>query len=335
MKKQSILKSLSYSVMLTGLIAIIPSCTKEKKSPVNNSQAATTSIDDGSLSNDLPPTPIPAYAPTIYGIQTGGTGGHNLYTIDRNNGAILTQQPITFTGGGGIAHGALFGIAKIKCSQTGYLSAVSVCGTSGQTQFYSFNFSTRLATLLGSTYGGNLIKDIECHPTTNVVYGINGNMLVRMTSFGTMCTGTGSPATFDILGDLSSVGVGPYSISFNHLGDCAIMSAKDHKRAYVVIPTTPIPPSTPIIPPIAISGTVIQGLTPDLYSVFETASCISGTTQFIGINGKVNPSLGNSYDFYKWATNSSGTLIYQLLDGDIYTGMADYTSDNGTAPCPK
>lgn len=332
MKKKSIVKNLSYAVILTGLIAIIPSCSKQKKSPASNTQQATTSVDNGSSSTDLPPLP-PAmgYAPTIYGVQTGGTGGHNLYTIDRNNGAILTQQPITFTGGGGIEHGALFGIAKIKCSQTGYLSAVSVCGTSGQTQFYSFNFSTRLATLLGSTYGGNLIKDIECHPSTNVVYGINGNTLVRMTSLGTMCSGTGSPATFETLGNLSSVGVGPYSISFNHLGDCAIMSAKDHKRAYVVISPTPVPPSTPI----AISGTVIQGLTPDLYSVFETASCISGTTQFIGINGQVNASSGNSYNFYKWATNSSGTLIYQLLDGDIYTGMADYTSDNGTTVCPK
>ncbi len=332
MEKKSIAKNLSYAFILTGLIAMVPSCAKEKNSPVNTNQETTASVDEMSLNTELPPTPIAVGpSPTIYGVKTGGTGGHDLYTIDRNTGAIVTQLPISFTGGGGIAHGALFGVAKIKCSQTGYLSAVSVCGTSGQTQFYSFNFTTRLATLLGSTYGGNLIKDIECHPLTNVLYGINGNTLVRMTSLGTMCSGTGSPATFETLGNLSSVGVGPYSISFNHLGDCAIMSAKDHKRAYVVIPSTPVPSTTPI----GLYTAVIQGLTPDLYSVSETASCISGTTQFIGINGQVNASSGNTYDFYKWATNSSGTLIYQLLDGDIYTGMADYTSDPITEYCPK
>jgi hypothetical protein len=333
MKKHSILKSISYAIMLTGLVAIIPSCAKEKITPIN--PESSTLAEAPLLTNTdllVSPTPIAGYAPTIYGVQTGGTGGHNLYTINRNNGAILTQIPINFTGGGGISHGALFGIAKTKCSSTGYLSAVSVC-VSGATQFYSFNFSTGLATLLGSTYGGNYIKDIECDPNTNIVYGINGNTLVRMTSFGTMCSGTGSPATFETLGNLSSVGVGPYSISFNQSGDCAIMSAKDHKRAYVVIPPSPV--LVPILTPIVISGTVIQGLTPDLYSVSETASCISGTTQFIGIGGQVNASSGNTYNFYKWATNPSGTLIYQLLDDNIYTGMADYTSDNGTMPCPK
>lgn len=328
MKKQSVLKAMSLACITIGLITILPSCEKQKTSP-NNNLDESSSIAQPSGNSDLT-AKATAWEPTIYGVQTGGTGGHNLYTINRANGAIVSQMPISFTGGGGISHGALFGIAKTKCAQTGYLSAVSVC-VSGATQFYAFNFTTGLATLLGSTYGGNLIKDIECHPTTNVVYGINGNTLVRMTSFGTMCTGTGSAATFETLGNLSSVGVGPYSLSFNHLGDCAIMSAKDHKRAYVVIPSASVPATTPM----TLSGSVIQGLSPDLYSVFETASCISGTTQFIGINGEASPGSGNSYNFYKWATNGTGGLYYQLLDDNIYTGMADYTSDNGTIACPR
>ena len=319
MKKQTLLKGIYSSVALAGLIAAVVSCSKSNLSPEK--------IIGSNGNSGLTATALPVLGPTIYGVQTGGTGGHNLYTIDRNNGAILTQGPITFSGGGGISHGALLGIAKTPGVLTGYLTVISACG--GSSQFYSLNFSTKNAVTLGSVTG-TYIKDIECRPTTNIVYGIKDNLLIKMTGFGTMCDGTstgGVPATYEVVGNLSSVGVGPYSISFNSAGDCAIMSAKDHKRAYVVLPATSYLSGLPSYPAVGISGTVVTALSPDLYSVFETASVISGGVQYIGINGATTSTSGNSYDFYKWAANSSGTLYYQLLDGNIYTGMADYTSD--------
>jgi hypothetical protein len=324
MKKQTILKGLCCSVAITGLIATIASCSKENLSPSKLRQ--TTSVNNNPSSLIYGPLPY-GYNPTIYGVQTGGTGGHNLYTIDRNNGAILTQSPINFTGGGGISHGAVLGIAKTPGLQTGYLTVMSSCG--GSSQFYSLDFNTKTAVTLGSIFGGGYIKDIECHPISKAVYGIKDNFLVKMTSFGTMCDGTPTgnvPATYQILGDLSTVGVGPYSISFNYVGDCAIMSAKDHNRAYVILPTG----AANVMTPMVLNGTRVKGIPTDLYSVYETASCISGTTQFIGIAGSATSTSGYSYDFYKWATNASGALVYQLLDGTIYTGMADYTSETGT-----
>ena len=324
MKKQTLLKCIYSSLILAGLVSAVVSCSKSNLSPEKLIGSS------GNTATELSATPIAVSGPAIYGVQTGGTGGHNLYTIDRNNGAILTQGPITFSGGGGISHGALLGIAKKSGVQTGYLTVVSACG--GSSQFYSLDFSTKVAVGLGSV-SGTYIKDIECRPTTNIVYGIKDNLLIKMISFGTMCNGTPSgtvAATYEVVGNLASVGVGPYSISFNSLGDCAIMSAKDHKRGYVVLPATSYPSTLSSYPNVGISGTVVTALSPDLYSVFETASVISGGVQYIGINGAATASSGNTYDFYKWASSGT-TLYYQLLDGDIYSGMADYTSEAGTA----
>lgn len=330
MKKQTILKGIYSSVAFAGFVAAVVSCSKSNLSPEKMIGSS------GNSTSNLLATPISvAYSPTIYGVQTGGTGGHNLYTIDRNNGAILTQDPISFYGGGGISHGALLGIAKAPGVQTGVLTVMSSCG--GSSQFYSLNFSTKVAVGLGSV-SGTYIKDIEYRPTTNIVYGIKDNLLVKITGFGSMCDGTATgnvPATYEVVGNLSPVGVGPYSISFNYLGDCAIMSAKDHKRAYVTLPATNYPSTLSSYPAVGLSGAVITALSPDLYSVSETASVISGTIQYIGLAGAATSTSTSTYDFYKWSSSSTGTLYYQLLDGNIYTGMADYTSETGTGTAIK
>ena len=163
--KSQFFKTLSVVAVATSMI-FITSCNKTNLSPekvIGSSGSSSTSL-----------TAIPyTYAPTIYGVQTGGTGGHNLYTINPSSGLPLTTMPITFTGGGGISHGAVLGIAKSRGLQTGCLTVVSAC--SGTTQFYSFNFTTRVAVGLGSIFGSGYITDIEYNPTTNVLYGIKDN----------------------------------------------------------------------------------------------------------------------------------------------------------------
>ncbi|MBK6985537.1 MAG: hypothetical protein IPH32_12630 [Bacteroidetes bacterium] len=321
MKSQTF-KTLSFVGLATSMF-FVTSCNKTNLSPEKLAQSSSNST---ALAIGTPTTPW-VYSPPIYGVMSAGVGAHKLYTIDRNTGGILTQSPINFTGAGGITHGAILGIAKTPGLQTGYLTVVSACVT-GASQFYSFDFNTKTASPLGSGLPGTgYIKDIECHPISKAVYGIKDNYLVKMTGFGTMCNGspTGTvPVTYDVLGDLSSVGAGPYSISFTQNGDCAIMSAKDHWRAYVLISGAPTTAPIGIV-----TGSRVQGLSPDLYSVNETASCISGVTQYIGISGATSPSSGSSYDFYKCAPSGS-TYFYQLLDDAIIYGMADYTSETGT-----
>lgn len=330
MKSQT-LKTFSFVALATSMF-FVTSCNKTNLSPEKLAQSSSNST---ALAIGTPTTPW-VYSPPIYGVMSAGVGAHKLYTIDRNTGGILTQSPINFTGGGGITHGAILGIAKTPGLQTGYLTVVSACVT-GASQFYSFDFNTKTASPLGSGLpGSGYIKDIECHPVTKVVYGIKDDLLIKMTGFGTMCNGapTGTvPVNYEVVGDLNIVGDGPYSISFTYNGDCAIMSAKDHRRAYVNIPATNYSSGLAFYPPVTISsvgtGTVTTAFSPNLYSVNETASCISGVTQYIGISGATSPSSGSSYDFYKCAPSGS-TYIYQLLDDAIIYGMADYTSETGT-----
>lgn len=322
MKKS--IKAMSFAAVVVGSIVVAGTgCQKDPLSE-NSPSAVSNAKQNGPSSSYQSITGI--NEPTIYGIGFNlfGSSGMCIYEIDRTTGQELwtTEHQITF---GGVQVPNVYGIAKIPGGTTALCTAIddiTVCGTG--TALYNVSLSTGAAARLGVCMGlPTTITDIEYNPVTNTLYGICGNLLVRigtggMGGLGTSCVNGGTPATVAVLGYLDNVGVGPYAISFNYLGDCAIMSAKDHKRAYVTVPS-----SGSATNPIAVSGTVVQALTPDLYSVSETGSCISGTTQFVAIAGQTNSS-PSSYmkAFYQWA-GTSPSLYYQYKGNYC---CRDYTS---------
>jgi hypothetical protein len=90
-----------------------------------------------------------------------GLSGFNskFYTINTSTG-LAVQTGVTaigFANGGGFASdrtGLLFGISNFS--------------------FYSFDHTSGMATLIGPTNLGNLVKAADFNPTTNVFYGIEG-----------------------------------------------------------------------------------------------------------------------------------------------------------------
>ncbi len=128
MKSQTF-KTLSFVGLATSMF-FVTSCNKTNLSPERLAQSSSNS------------SALAIGTPTRHGYIR-----HHLWCYEAGLERInyiqliaiqgnLTQSPINFTGGGGITHGAILGIAKTPGLQTGYLTVVSACVT-GASQFYS------------------------------------------------------------------------------------------------------------------------------------------------------------------------------------------------------
>ncbi len=259
--------------------------------------------------------------PQVYGVELNlfGNNGYRIYEIYYSNGAENgnTSKPIK---GVGVAQGStinVLGIARKVGQVSGQNEAIfsaveannlSSCGNG--TAFYDVDLNTGSATKLGTAKLGpdfNIeIKDIEFNPVDGNLYGIYQDRLVRVekdasNSYGAPCFGSnqGTSAIITCIGTLTNIGQGPYSVSFDHLGTCYIISARDHKVAKAIIP------SSPSCAPLSYTGAIyhdasIPNINPGINnSDIEVASCVSGTTLVIGVS---DPDNGKS--FYHWGTNN-------------------------------
>ena len=137
-----------------------------------------------------------------------------------------------------------------------------------------------------------------------------------MDDLGQNCSlgNNGRKATVISLGILGNVGIGPYSVSFDHLGKCYIISGKDHHRAEVDISQ----PTLPIIGTVAVDASWNN---PPIPPLFPIASCISGTTQIIGHSLTATSSTPTFFHFGIPIWKNKGTLSppIQIID---YTSTA-------------
>jgi len=259
--------------------------------------------------------------PKIYGltINLNSSGGHQIVDIDFDTG--LESNPRSL----GIGT-SVYGIAR-KYSQSsgqneGIVTAIetyqSACGSG--TAFYNVNLTTGQSVKLGIAQGYEFIKNIEYNPIDNKLYGIYNDVLIRVENLGTCPAGTnGTPALITKLGKLGNIGSGPYSVYFDHLGTCYVISGKEHIRGVVQIPAIPNGNANLITTNLVDASWNI----PTPMDNINIASCMSGTTQIIGLS--YSSATINTTAFYHLASPSwknKGTP-WQIID---YTSTA-MTSD--------
>lgn len=259
---------------------------------------------------------------TIYGIS----GGYSkLFIVNPADGSQSNQTALTAINAVGIAKFPNQMKGLISCIEPGQPpGTVCISGTS----FYFVDLNPvgfGSVVKLGTT-PFKYIEDIEADPITKYVYGIYMDQLVRVGSanfggYGSNCPSATMPNIL-FLGSFSSHATGPFSLSFDYAGHCAIMSLNDKKRFYVKVPTngsaTPSNFQLILDSPISTVAYSLPSYPPFTY-LGEIGACISGRTQFVGITGGgTNPIKA----FYQWA-DISGNLNY-LYKGS--NSLVDYTS---------
>lgn len=262
----------------------------------------------------------------IYGltINLNGSGGSQIVDINFDTG--LESNPRSIMYQGSRIGTNVFGIAKKYLQANGQNDAILTVledniGCGSGTALYTVDLNTGLSQKLGTALNYNYIKDIEINPVDNNLYGIYNNQLVRIdkSKFGSACYPSNPPvyATVEVLGTLNLVGVGPYSVSFDHLGTCYIISGKDHHRAAVQLPSVPNPSLNLNI--VGIPADDASWSIPLVVNYINEASCISGITQIIGLSYSATPTIPNDFLHLgnpNW--NKKGTP-WQIID---YTSTA-------------
>ena len=262
--------------------------------------------------------------PKIYGltINLNGSGGHQIVDVNFDTG--LESNPRSL----GIAT-SVYGLARKYVQSAGQNEGVvtaieeasSACGSG--TAFYVVDLNTGSNVKRGIAQGKKYIKDIEYNPIDNKLYGIYNAILIRVDNLGTCAAGTnGSPAQITELGKLGNVGSGPYSVSFDHLGTCYIISGKDHHRAAVQLPL--IPNSSVNLNIIGSSVAVDASWSiPLVVTNINEASCISGVTQIIGLSYAATPSIPNAFFHFGNPNWTKKGTPWQIID---YTSTAKKNS---------
>jgi hypothetical protein len=298
MKKKSLLFIASASLL-------IASCSKmENLNPVNNGMEENPETRAAAASF------VPDYP--IYGVQIlAGSPPAKLVTVNKSTGATSIVAGIT-TGGTNV--GAAYGIAKIPGQNNAIICSSDLnYPSNGGNTLLSVNLANGVATKLGDVVipGGVQLSDIEFNPVTNVLYGVAGNLLIRITNYGVagsvMPGGPGVNATYAIVGELNysvatgeGVGTAPFGICFNYLGDCAINSGFDHYRA--IVDESVNTPGAKV--PLTSARVKLQPT--NLYSCDNVASVYSGLDAYTTVAGEDNPGLylsrfsriyGNAYQF--------------------------------------
>lgn len=259
---------------------------------------------------------------TIYGIS----GGYSkLYIVNPADGSLSNQTALTAINAVGIAKFPNQMKGLISCVEPGAPpGTVCISGTS----FYFVDLNTvgfGSVVKLGTT-PFKYIEDIEADPITKYIYGIYMDQLVRIgnanfSGYGSNCPSATMP-TISFLGSLSTHAVGPFSISFDYAGHCAIMSLNDRKRFYVKVPAngSPNPSNFQLIldSPITTVSYSLPTYPPFTY-LGGIGSCISGRTQFIGITGGGSSPLEA---FFQW--EQVGSILKYSYKGP--NSLEDYTS---------
>lgn len=264
--------------------------------------------------------------PRIYGLTHNLNGGGGFQLVDINYDTGIETKPR----GLGITT-AVFGIAREYGQATGqnYGIITALEPASSQcysgTAFYRVDLNTGLTSKRGVAVGYDYIEDIEYNPADKKLYGIYKGLLVRIDNLGTCPAGAnGTSAQVVDLGNVSNVGEGPYSLYFDHLGACYIVSGKDHHVAAVEIPATPnLGGSLRIIGPVLVDASWSQ---PPNINFMSVAACMSGTTPVSGIVFTSGSSTGTK-DYYHlgnpfWLTKGKPAQVI------------DYTSE-ARVPGPK
>jgi hypothetical protein len=238
----------------------------------------------------------------IFGVAFNlfGNNGHRIYDVSFDNGTETSSNSRLIFG---IV--TTFGVAR-KIGQTSgqNMAIITVLednvGCGSGTAFYNLDLNTGSNTKLGTainynTLNNGYIEDIEFNPIDGKLYGIANNKLIRVNSFGSACYPSNPPvyANVEVLGTLINVGFGPYSVSFDYLGTCYVVSAIDHNVAKVILPTGVINPNTPLSYTNKYQATNLPNL--NAGSGIRVSSCMSGTTLIIGVGDATSKS------FYHWS----------------------------------
>ncbi len=307
--KNTILKSLSAAAVATALILSISSCKKTELTPtaVGTEAAVLNPNSDGG--------PMTLALNPVWGVNMSS----KLFNVDPATGVESNFKNMLYTGGLLVPQPT--GIAKWTTSTYPNQAVVSTigglfCGVGSGTCFFNVDLTTGTAARMGFLPGIS-IRDIEFNPVTHVLYGFIGNDLIKITGLGSACSPgyPGTAPTYVVIGTPSSVGVGPYSMSFNYAGQCNVISATDHKRAIVdhTLSTLPI-----------LGTTHYTWATTNMINPQEVAMCISKNTILMATRDQLTttPTITNDFSFYHW-TFSAGVCTWVEKSNNC---AADYTS---------
>jgi len=308
--KNTILKSLSAAAVATALIFSISSCKKTELTPVAAGTEATVSTPNSD-------SPIALALNPVWGVNTAG----KLFNVDPATGIESNYKNMIYSGASLVPQPS--GIAKHVSAlypNTAVVSSLvppgTFCGSGSGTCLFNVNLTTGSASRMGFIPGISM-RDIEFDPATGVLYGFIGNDLIKITSYGTACSPgfPGAPPAYVVIGTPSTVGVGPYSMSFNYAGQCNVISAKDHKRAIVdhTLSTLPI-----------IGTTHFTWATTNMVNPQEVAMCISKNTILMATKDQLTttPTVTTDLSFYHW-TYSAGVCTWAEKSNNC---ASDYTS---------